>query len=82
MVLLWDPPGWWFLISEVPLYSVEPHSSCDVCLRSNLISHEVFSKSFRRSQLPHKSVNVSLTITIIKNEVTDFFGQRFFAERL
>jgi len=38
---------------------------------SNVISHTVFLKSFCRSQLPHKSVNLSFTITNIKNKLTD-----------
>jgi len=32
---------------------------------------QVFLKSFCRSQLPHKSVNLSFTITNIKNKLTD-----------
>ena len=35
------------------------------------ISHKVFSKIFCRSQLPHKSVNVSFTITNTKNKLTN-----------
>ena len=38
----------------------------------DLISHKVFMKPFCRSQLPHKSVNLSFTITNIKNKLTDF----------
>jgi len=38
----------------------------NVYLSDEVISHKVFSKSFGRSQLPHKSVNVSFTITHIK----------------
>ena len=34
-------------------------------------SLKVSLKSFFRSQLPHKSVNVSFTITAIKNKLTD-----------
>ena len=33
---------------------------------TRFISHKVFLKSFCRSQLPHKSVNLSSTITNIK----------------
>ena len=39
-----------------------------------IISHKAFLKSFRRSQLPHKSVNVSFTITDIKNQMTDMWA--------
>ena len=37
----------------------------------NLISHEVFFKSFCRSQLHQKSVNLSFSITNIKKRLTD-----------
>ena len=38
------------------------------------ISHKVFTKSFCRSQLPHKIHNLSLFITNMKNELTDLCG--------
>ena len=38
---------------------------------STLISQQVSLKSFSTSQLPPKSVNLSLTITNIKNKLTD-----------
>jgi len=40
----------------------------------DLFSHKVFSKSFDRSQLPHKSVNLSFTITNVKNKLMDLYG--------
>ena len=40
----------------------------------DLIPHKVFLNSSRRSRLPHKSVNLSFTITSIKNEPTDLCG--------
>ena len=39
-----------------------------------VISHTAFLKSFRRSQVPHKSVNISFTITCIKNKLTNLCG--------
>ena len=39
--------------------------------RSHLISQKVFFKSFCRSQLPHKSVNLSFILTNMKNEEYD-----------
>ena len=42
----------------------------------NLISQKMFLKSFCSSQLPHKSVDLSLTITNIKNKLTDLCGNR------
>ena len=44
--------------------------------QGKLISHKVFFKSFRRSQLPKRSVNVSFTITNIKNKLTDYCDKR------
>ena len=41
---------------------------------STLISHRLFLESFCRSQFPHKSVNLSFTITNIKNNMTDLRG--------
>ena len=39
-------------------------------------SHTVFFKSICRSQLPHKSVNVSFIISDIQNKLTDLGGNR------
>ena len=47
-----------------------------VLLASSLISHKAFLKSRCRSQLLHKSDNVSSTITNIKNSLTDMCGNR------
>ena len=41
-----------------------------------LISHEVFLESFSRIQIPHKSVDLSFTITSIKNELMDLCGNQ------
>ena len=38
------------------------------------MSHKVFLKTFGRSQLHHKSVNLSFTITNMKNKLTEFCG--------
>ena len=47
----------------------------EVCLApTDLIPQRVFVKSFCRSQLPHKSVNLSFTITDLKNKLTDLVG--------
>jgi len=35
---------------------------------------QLFIKSFCRSQLPHRSVNLSFNITDIKNKFTDLYG--------
>jgi len=43
------------------------------CLQDG-ISHRVLSKSFRKSQLPHKLVNVSFEMANIKNNLTDSCG--------
>jgi hypothetical protein len=43
---------------------------------SNNISHKVFLKSSCKSQLPHKSVDSSLTTTNIKNKLTALRGNR------
>ena len=39
------------------------------------LSQSVF-KVFYRSQIPYKSVNLSFTITGIKNRLTDLYGNR------
>jgi hypothetical protein len=38
------------------------------------ISHEVIINSFCKSKFPHELVNLSLSITIIKNKLTDLWG--------
>ena len=46
-----------------------------MCLcKDVLISHKVFLKLFCRSQLLHKSVNLSFAFTNMKNKLTDFSG--------
>ena len=47
--------------------SCEPHEDTH-------ISHKVFIKSFGKSQLPHKSVNVYLILVMVKGELTDLLG--------
>ena len=42
-------------------------------LPTDVISQKVFVKSFCKSRLPYKSVNLSLVITNIKNNLTDLF---------
>jgi len=41
-----------------------------------IISHKVFLKSFRRTQVPHKSVNLSFSVTNTENKLTDLCGNR------
>ena len=41
-----------------------------------LIIHKLFIKSFYKSQFPHKSVNLSLLFTNMKNKLTDLCGNR------
>ena len=40
----------------------------------NLIANKVLLKSFRKSQLPHKSVNLFIILVIVKDELTKFWG--------
>ena len=40
----------------------------------NLIAHKVLLKSFRKSQLPHKSVNLFIILVIVKDELTNLWG--------
>ena len=42
-----------------------------LALCPTFIPDKVFSKSFCRSQLPHKSIKFSFTITDTKNQLTD-----------
>ena len=49
-------------------------TSITILQADNRISHKVFIKSFYRSHLPHKSVNLSFTITNTKNMLTDLCG--------
>ena len=44
------------------------------CVWGGLISRKVFLKLFYKSQFPHKFVNLSFTITNMKNELTDLWG--------
>ena len=37
------------------------------------ISHKVFLKSFRKSQIPHKSVNLFCILVIVKDQLTDLW---------
>jgi hypothetical protein len=46
----------------------------DIPINLAFISHKVFLKTFCRSQLPHKPVNLSFTITYIKNQLTNLWG--------
>ena len=39
----------------------------DLSASGNIILHRVFLKPFCRGQLPHKSVNLSFTVTNIKS---------------
>jgi len=39
-----------------------------------ILSQAVFIKSFCKSQVPHKSVNLSFIITNVKNKLTDLCG--------
>ena len=41
---------------------------------SEFISHEVFFKSFCKSQFPHKSVNLFFILVIVKDRLTDLWG--------
>ena len=38
------------------------------------ISQKVFLKSFCKNQFPHKSVNLSFSITNVENKLTDLCG--------
>jgi len=44
--------------------------------RNKVISHKVFFKSFCRSELPHKSFNVSFYIANMTNTLTNLCGNR------
>ena len=73
---------------EVPLYSWHPRFTPAIGPRldragpgkpgttsvRDTISHKVFFTSFCRSQLSHKSINVSVTITITTNKLKDLCG--------
>ena len=61
---------------RVVLHRVERSSHTEIDQNNNddLISHKVFSRSFCRSQLLHKSVNLSFTITNIKKQSMDLCG--------
>ena len=47
---------------------------CLEVFTSVFIAYKMFLKSLCRSQLPHKSVNLSFTITNIKDKLTDLCG--------
>ena len=38
------------------------------------ISHKVFIKSYRKSQSPHKSVDLFFILVLAKDELTDLWG--------
>ena len=40
----------------------------------NLISHKVFIKSFSKIQFPHKSVNLFFILVIVKDKLTNLYG--------
>ena len=42
--------------------------------RDELISQKVFIRSFRKSQFPHKFVNLYFILVIINDELTDLCG--------
>ena len=44
--------------------------------RLKVISQKVFIKSFGKSQFTHRSVNLSFSITNLKNKLTDLCGNR------
>ena len=52
-----------------------PAAVWDACC-TTLISHIMFLVSFCRSQLPPKIVNLSFTMTNMKNELTDLCGNQ------
>ena len=49
----------------------------DLC-SLELISHKVFLKSFCKSQLPNKSVNLFFILVIVKDKLTDLWGSCLF----
>ena len=63
------PPG-----SLFPPHSSVPNHRAFPSYLPRIISHKVVLKSFRISQLPHTSVNLSFTITDVKSKLTDFCG--------
>ena len=46
----------------------------EAAIERELISHKVFIGAICKSQFPPKSVNVSFTITYIKDKLTDLCG--------
>ena len=46
----------------------------------DLVSNKLFSKSLCKSQFQHESVNLSFTMTNIKNELTDLSGNQLLQE--
>ena len=63
-----------YMRSSTPRWPSPWTFDCHPVSRSILISHKVFLKSFCRSQLPHKSVNLSFTITHTKNKLKNLYG--------
>jgi len=54
--------------------AVRPPGVCVVLCVEGFISNTVFFKSFCRSRLPQKSVNLSFAIAGMKNKLTDLCG--------
>ena len=44
--------------------------------KPNLIAHKVFSKVFRKSLFPHKSVKFFFILVTVKDKLTDLWGNR------
>ena len=61
-------------VEATPTYTVQNRADHNTDMTPDLISHKVFLKSFCRSQRPHKSVNLSFTVTSNKNKQTDLCG--------
>ena len=65
-------PG--LVLSNFQLLSLYQSRGTLVTLVPDIIPQKVFIKAFRKSQLPHRSVNLSFTITNIKDKLTDLWG--------
>ena len=63
-----------FYTSEVPLYRGECLVLHNLTYSRLVLSHYVFGKSFCKSQFPHKSVNLSFTLVIVKDKLTILWG--------
>jgi len=63
-------------VLQTKLFPFRPEADCMSrpvtrrLLKRSLISHNVFSESFCRSQFPHKSVNLFLVSVMVKDKVT------------